>query len=382
MNYFSIKFKIAIMAVLFAMSPFAVFAQTGSQTCSSNGYTIITINGILTNKDGAISNRDALKYYFGKNYNGEPLAVDYLHNESHLAGLGDILKSIYQGLFDSETVEDYDLVEMLKTASEKVATQKLLLVAHSQGNFYANSFYDVVADKDGGVPSQSLAIYSVATPSSRVAGSGKWITSDTDKVITGLVARIQFTRKILPSNVHIELQEGDSSSGHGFSDIYLKYQGDKIVSGIESSLDQLKTNNVQDAQKPCLASPKLSIVHKIEGAMFAVADHIANGVSFVAFKLPVAIGRAAVSIVNAGVEKVVEVAQAIKETFSNVFKKDEFQLAQVIDLSQETQLDQSGQASRSANFEQCSFDTQKSASHSKVIINEVAWMGGSGGGGG
>ena len=60
--------------------------------------------------------------------------------------------SVYQKIFDNETIQDYDLIEMLKSASEKVKTQKLLLVAHSQGNFYANSFYDTVAEKQGGVP--------------------------------------------------------------------------------------------------------------------------------------------------------------------------------------------------------------------------------------
>ena len=58
----------------------------------------------------------------------------------------------YQKYFDTETVKDYDLIEMLRDASEKVTTQKILLVAHSQGNFYANSFYDLVAGRAGGAP--------------------------------------------------------------------------------------------------------------------------------------------------------------------------------------------------------------------------------------
>ena len=102
--------------------------------------------------------------------------------------------SVYQKIFDNETVEDYDLIEMLKSASEKVKTQKLLLVAHSQGNFYANSFYDTVAEKQGGVPRESIGVYSVATPASRVAGGGKWLTSDTDKVISGIVGRLSFKK--------------------------------------------------------------------------------------------------------------------------------------------------------------------------------------------
>ena len=115
---------------------------------------------------------------------------------------------------------------MLQDASEKVATQKLLLVAHSQGNFYANSFYDTVVDKAGGAPAESIGVYSVATPSARVAGGGKWLTSNTDKAIAGIVGHIPF-RKIMEPNTHIELQNGDDFWGHNFADIYLKYQSEK-----------------------------------------------------------------------------------------------------------------------------------------------------------
>ena len=93
-----------------------------------------------------------------------------------------------------EAVKDYDLIEMLKDASEKVKTQKLLLVAHSQGNFYANSFYDTVSGKRGRRSPESIGVYAVATPAGRVAGEGKWLTSDTDKIIADFVALFPFKK--------------------------------------------------------------------------------------------------------------------------------------------------------------------------------------------
>ena len=39
------------------------------------------------------------------------------------------------------------------------------------------------ASQPGGVPSQSIGVYGVATPANRVAGGGKYLTSDTDNVI-------------------------------------------------------------------------------------------------------------------------------------------------------------------------------------------------------
>src|SRR3989338_614964 len=137
--------------------------------CSKTGYTVVTINGVFTNESEAARNATKLSDKVGDNFNGEHIVVKYLLNPSHLAGLGDIVKTIEQGLFDTETVDDYDLTEMQKSASEKVKTQKLLLVAHSQGNFYANAFYKraTAPSSDGAsVPLESIGVDSVATPSS------------------------------------------------------------------------------------------------------------------------------------------------------------------------------------------------------------------------
>ncbi|MSU45326.1 MAG: hypothetical protein EXS47_01725 [Candidatus Zambryskibacteria bacterium] len=268
------KITLAICSTIFFILPNLSFAITG---CSGDGYTISAINGIFTNKAKAEDNQKWLKYYVGDNYDGQHIDYQYLLNPTHLGGIGDIAMAAYQKMFDDGTVKDYDLVEMIKSASEKVTTQKLLLVAHSQGNFYANSFYDTVVGKEGGVPSESIGVYGVANPAGRVAGNGRWLTSDTDNVISGLISKFPL-KKIMEPNVHIKQVEGNSSplSGHDFTEVYLKYQGEKVVSDIKSSLDGLRTNKVQGGQEPCINPPKLSVVHKIEGVVFAVADPVAN----------------------------------------------------------------------------------------------------------
>jgi len=259
---------------------FPIFVFTGEfpVQCSNVGYSIMTINGIFTDENNAKKNSIALASRLPISFNSEPLTVDYLHNESHVGGLGDLAMSAYQKFFEYETVEDYDLIEMLKSASEKVKTQKILLVAHSQGNFYANSFYDTVAGKTGGVQAESVGIYSVATPAARVAGGGKWLTSDTDNVIAGFVAKIPF-KKIMPPNTSIEefANSINPKAGHSFSDVYLKYRGEEIVSNIQDSLEKLKTNAVQGAGKNCIDPPKLTLAHKAEGVLLTVADTVFLG---------------------------------------------------------------------------------------------------------
>src|SRR3989338_1679118 len=160
--------KISILLVFgFLFIPNLTFAV--AVACSKDGYTVITMNGVFTEEDDAKKNKEALELRLDREYKGEKLKVDYLLNATHLAGFGDGLKAFKQKVEEGVPSDDYDLIEMLKEASEKVTTQKLLLVGHSQGNFYANSFYDTVAGKDGGVPKESIGVYSVATPSDHVA---------------------------------------------------------------------------------------------------------------------------------------------------------------------------------------------------------------------
>ncbi|MEK7131074.1 MAG: hypothetical protein AAB924_01755, partial [Patescibacteria group bacterium] len=101
MNQFSflIKFKIVAIITAIVLFPFGVFAQINETNCSHDGYTVVTINGVFTNKEEAAKNKRALEDKLDKYFNNQPLTVDFLHNPSHLAGLGDIAMSVYQKVF-------------------------------------------------------------------------------------------------------------------------------------------------------------------------------------------------------------------------------------------------------------------------------------------
>ena len=258
------------MILLFSYS----LKVSASELCSPKGYTIATVNGIFAELSDAKTNSFALKYKLGtETYNKQPIIVDYLYNPTHIAGAMDILDYVEQGFFDEKS--DYDLVEMLNDASGQITTQKLLLVGNSQGNFYANNFYDKTASQAGGVPKESIGVYGVATPANRVAGDGKYITSDTDKVIADLVGNL-LGRKILSPNTHIPLKANDDKLGHSFTDVYLKYEGDRIVADIKASLNKLKENDEQDSMSPCISVPEITGIHKLQKIAFAFADPIAK----------------------------------------------------------------------------------------------------------
>ena len=262
------KLFILGFSLLFSLLSLTANAES---VCSKNGYTVLTINGIFTNDNDALNNSYALKRKLLFPYKNEPITVDYVYNPTHAQGAIDVLDTIAQGYLNQKS--DYDLVEMLNSASAKVKTQKLLLVGHSQGNFYANNFYDKVADMEGGVPKQSIGIYGVATPASRVSGDGLYLTSDTDKVIAKLVGS---AKKIMPPNTHINYSNNEDLWGHDFYKIYLTHNGDKIVGDIKTSLDKLKTNDIQSLNNPCLSPVKISLAHKITGVALAITDFSAN----------------------------------------------------------------------------------------------------------
>jgi hypothetical protein len=280
--------------------------------CSKNGYTIATINGINTTNGQAGDNMIALNKILGFSWNNQEIYYQYLYNPTHDV-IVDSVDTLLQKYFDQKNldIDDSDSAQMLTDASNKVTTQKLLLVGHSQGNFYANTFYDAVADMTGGVPSESIGVYGVASPSDRVAGSGSYLTSDTDVMIAGVVAKFPFTH-ILKPNAHIEFNKNDGDIlGHDFSKIYLKYEGVKIVSDIQSSLDKLKNNNIQDENSPCLNPPKLTLTQKIQGTVLATLDHVTipaqNALVYIvsgAIKTALAAGKATVNLTGSAISAV------------------------------------------------------------------------------
>ena len=264
-----------LSALIFILTPsWKVFA---ADLCSKSGYTVLTVNGIFTDEKGAKDNSLNLKRKLVVDtFNTEPLGVDYVYNESHLAGLSDLVDVVAAKLFYETS--DYDLTNILNDASKKVTTQKVLLVAHSQGNFYANDFYDSLASRPGGIPSESIGVYGVADPSSRVAGDGKYITSSNDKVIN--LVRVKGLVNVLKPNVNLPATNPGMFPGHDFSDIYLKYDGNRIVSDIKDSLSKLKNNDEQDSQENCIAPQKVTFLHKLKGVGFAVADPTALGIKY------------------------------------------------------------------------------------------------------
>lgn len=268
-----------------ALIPQLVFASL----CLKEGYTIETVNGIFTDEIGAKKNSDALKYYFEKTYNGEPLTIDFLLNKTN--SVLDVTDTAIQKTFEGVNMWDPDFLKILSDASSQVKTQKLLVVSHSQGNFYANNFYKVVTD-NGDVSKKSIGVYGVASPASYVAGDGRHLTSSTDKVIAFLVENVLFG-DIAPINDTIDYKwADDSGKGHGFSQIYLKYRPQEIVDDIRWSLDKLSLDPARSENALCISPPKelSTLVNIVRPAVYAVETVLVSGVSIATTAKNISVG--------------------------------------------------------------------------------------------
>src|SRR3989338_10318526 len=269
MRYFVLELVILI--------PINVFAA-----CLANGYTVVYVNGILTGKQSANSDKDLLKQDFFAESDLKNVTFLTGYNESHLAGFGDLFKSVqqaYRGEGDV-FVEDFDLQTILLQLHSQITTQKILLVGHSQGTFYTNALYKYFTEH--GVPKESIAVYNVATPASFVADGAGYLTSANDKVIERVreYAAAGGAKGPLAANILLPLNAQDIADpygGHAFSTVYLSGAPDRIISPMSEELGRLASTERNENTDGCFESPKLGIAYKAKSVAFAVADPLASG---------------------------------------------------------------------------------------------------------
>lgn len=126
----------------------------------------------------------------------------------------------------------------------------VLVVAHSQGNFYANAAHDMLTNASDAVPQRSLAVVGAATPSNRVSGNGGYVTLTNDLVISAI--RLKYPDTLLGN-----VTNGDTSSEdalhHAFNGTYLS--GDKsgpmLLERIVTSLEALDSPPINGATQTC-----------------------------------------------------------------------------------------------------------------------------------
>lgn len=270
MKKFILKNKLVLLITILFFN--SVFITEGSSVCSPEGYTVISINGMLTSSSGAIENKERIRKSLFPSYNNQKIIYDYVYNPTH-GFFADFIDAMTQKTSEKMFISDtHDLKDMLVDLSAKVKTQKLLIVAHSQGNFYANDIYRTLGDKQGGISKSSMGIYGIGTPTSYIAGDGKYILSKNDSIINKI--RLFGMIDVLPANVDIPKDDEDELDGHGLSATYLKYQGKRISADVMTALHKLKEDPVQDPNQACINPPEITILDETVDLAYKILDPI------------------------------------------------------------------------------------------------------------
>jgi hypothetical protein len=110
-----------------------------------------------------------------------------------------------------------ELPEHLKVYRQYLAEgRKLVLVAHSQGNLYANAEQNLLISGPNSAQGKVSSV-GVASPAQYLMPGSSYITSSWDQVISGL----RLIKKALPSNISIGFHPTQDTMGHSFVKIYM-----------------------------------------------------------------------------------------------------------------------------------------------------------------
>lgn len=174
----------------------------------------------------------------------------FLVNRMDLAPPRFIDRVLYPTLakFDEYTyTRDVDLQMMIAELQRQASNgkKKTVLVAHSQGNFYANQIKNNLQTSDPGLAA-CLAVVGVASPATYVAGGGPYTTASNDKVIG-------FARGLLPWGNSI-LPHSGISSGFRLNDPFAHEFVDSYVDPFRTRI----RNHVVDAANVIKLNPKCS----------------------------------------------------------------------------------------------------------------------------
>ena len=273
-----------LLPSILILSLFLPFSNSeASLSCSKDGHTVIYINGILNTKEEAeVSLKNLIKTFRDvSTYKMDNIIFKLGYNPSRYAGVADTVQAAAQSLFTKVTNFDRDTI--LMQIHPEINTQKILLVGHSQGSFYANEIYRYLIED--GLPKESVGVYLLASPASEVADTdiakdGDYLTSTNDNLIWEIRGWTEFfnSPRPLEPNILIPISNPNVAKlwrGHSFSGEYLAGAPAKIVRDIDEALGELRAEkDINNVETGCFNPPQNNFSYKTKKAFFAATDPV------------------------------------------------------------------------------------------------------------
>ena len=239
-----------------------------------NGYELLYINGVMNAKNEAEKTEKKLENMLHQ----KTVALEY--NKNHMLGqlfdlwvhktgeieadktgtigfwqlvgavalpVGNVRKALYDWLDPDRDIGHWaekDLKRMIQSAKTALnKNKKVIIVAHSEGNFFYRNIYKALNQWDSKKTQQCFAGIGFATPLSSKPGNYDYITSSNDRIIN-LVRN--FWNSTLAANITVPQGYGGALLGHGMQAVYLSHP--VSLRKLKTELDQV-TNRLNKSCK-------------------------------------------------------------------------------------------------------------------------------------
>lgn len=265
--------KKLLLSIFVLLASFAVSVQAQQCTNTPEEFRVFFGNGILNTQKDAEASKAILLDKLGSTYNSQKITYDLAYNYSDSAyidllqsfdqQLGQYSSQLWLWLYDVGIAPTWykDFRQRLNVANYQINSseltdhvakfkeailqgQKVLVVSHSQGNFYVNEAKQILAAAQPAVPMGSFGIFGVASPANNVGGSsGPYLTNHIDM--------ITLVPSSLPANWTLKrTTAGTPAEGilspvaaHSFTGAYMNAKFDiapALIGGIKNQMSSLQ----------------------------------------------------------------------------------------------------------------------------------------------
>jgi hypothetical protein len=228
------------------------FVSAQQNDCEPEKFRVVFSNGELTTPKQAFTALNELALNLSHSHANQGITYDLAYNYSadafrKLLESSDqrlwyvkLARLVYNWKYQVNTPELNEHVEKYREAI--LHGQKVLVVSHSQGNFYSNLARQMLVNQKPAIAMKAFGLFGVATPATHVGGKGTYLTNHLD-IITSIPSSLpaNWTLRRIDSGKIVD-QMG-SIPAHRFSDTYLSPYYDirpEVVKGIKQELSQLK----------------------------------------------------------------------------------------------------------------------------------------------
>lgn len=250
--------KKTLLFIIISILSVEIYAQNSDATSDKNNTSVVFINGINNTFDDATISQIALKNVIKQQRQNYTVNLAFNKKEGFLKDIKQVVSQKFKlednrqfwkiidnfgdiqnaSLIGQETYQKYvdelkndknllpEIEDHLKQYDQDIVDgKKVVLVPHSQGNFYANASMNLMLANSKRARNQLFTV-GLASPADRLLPNSSYITSSNDVLINSVRLVSPSTLK---SNIRIPFSLYDVV-GHSFNDTYLrKGDGQKAV---------------------------------------------------------------------------------------------------------------------------------------------------------